>query len=90
MSSASSTAAVLLRHTDTHTHTSTHTNTHTHKRTHTQTHTQVVCVMFDEPVTLSLLKVWNYAKTPGRGVRDFHLCIDDVRFYIPPLPLPPP
>ena len=44
--------------------------------------------MFDEPVTLSLLKVWNYAKTPGRGVRDFHLCIDDVRFYIPPLPLP--
>jgi len=34
-----------------------------------------VYVIFDEPVTLSMMRVWNYSKTPPRGVRDIAVCI---------------
>ena len=32
-------------------------------------------VMFDEPVELSMMRIWNYSKTPSRGVRDIAVCI---------------
>lgn len=38
-------------------------------------------VVFDTPVTVALLAVWNYAKTPARGAKDVEVLVDDRLIY---------
>ncbi|KAJ8561532.1 hypothetical protein ON010_g8149 [Phytophthora cinnamomi] len=41
----------------------------------------IVYIGFDTPVVLSLIKFWNYSKTPERGVKDVDIYLDDMHLF---------
>lgn len=40
-----------------------------------------VCFMFDRPTCVSAIQLWNYKKTPNRGVNEYELEVDGCQIY---------
>ncbi len=41
----------------------------------------IIYIYFEKPIIISAINIWNYTKTPSRGVREFEISLDDKIIY---------
>ncbi|DBA02328.1 TPA: hypothetical protein N0F65_006203 [Lagenidium giganteum] len=44
-------------------------------------HGNQVYIVFDHPVVISMIKIWNYSKSPERGAKDVDIYLDDLHLF---------
>ncbi|OQR96676.1 hypothetical protein ACHHYP_13821 [Achlya hypogyna] len=49
-----------------------------------------IYVVYEAPVTIAMIKVYNYSKTPDRGAREIEIYLDDLKVYMGTLRQAPP